>query len=161
MSQPSRPRGFTLIELMVTIGVAAILMLIALPTTMDKLVREQVDEALPLAEVVKAPVELAWRTGLPLPADNAAAGLPPPEKIVNRVVQSVRLDGGTIQITFGNSALRLLQGKVLTVRAAGVSDARIVPLTWLCAAAAVPGNMQAQGENRTTVPAPYLPVRCR
>lgn len=156
-----RARGFTLLEMMVTVAVAAILMLIALPSYMDKLVREQIAEALPLADLLKPPVEAAWRAGQPLPADNAAAGLPAPDRIVNPRVQSVTLDHGTIEIRFGNSAHRLLQGKVLTVRPAGVPDARIVPLAWLCASAAVPQPMQAQGENRTTVPAPYLPFRCR
>jgi type IV pilus assembly protein PilA len=161
MRDGRRARGFTLLELMVSIGVVAILALIALPTYLDKLVREQVYEALPLADVLKGPVELAWRMGAPLPADNAEAGLPPPEKIVNRVVQSVRLDHGTIEITFGNSAHRSLQGKVLTVRPAGVPDARVVPLTWLCGGAAVPQPMTAQGENGTTVPRNVLPLRCK
>jgi type IV pilus assembly protein PilA len=153
--------GFTLMELLVSIGVLAILMLVALPTYMDKLVREQVAEALPLADVLKPPVEAAWRAGTPLPADNAAAGLPPAEKIVNQRVQSVTLENGAIHIAFGNSAHRLLQGKILTVRAAGVPDARVVPLAWLCASAAVPEQMTPQGENRTTVPRSVLPMRCR
>ncbi len=156
-----RSRGFTLLELMVTIAVVAILMLIALPSYLDKLVREQVTEALPLADVLKPAVEAAWRAGGPLPADNAAAGLPPPDKIVNQRVRSVTLADGAIHIAFGNSAHRLLQGKVLTVRPAGVEDARIVPLTWLCGGAAVPEKMAPLGENRTSVPAGLLPLRCR
>lgn len=161
MSKSRGRQGFTLLELLVVVAVIAILALIALPNTMDRLVREQVVEALPLADVLKPPVEAAWRGGTPLPADNAAADLPPPEKIVSRLVQSVRLENGAIHLTFGNSAHRLLAGKVLTLRPAGVESARIVPLTWLCAGAAAPGNTTVQGENRTTVPAGLLPVRCR
>jgi type IV pilus assembly protein PilA len=150
-----------LIEILVVLAVLAILMLLALPTYLDKLLRDQITEALPLADVLKPPVEAAWRASEPLPADNAAAGLPAPEKIVNERVKSVTLEEGAIHIRFGNRAHQSLQDKVLTIRAAGVPDARVVPLAWLCAAAPVPGNMAAQGENRTTVPAAILPVRCR
>ncbi len=154
-------RGFTLIELLAVLAVAAILMMIALPTYLDRLVREQVAEALALAELAKVPLQAAWRAGQPLPADNEAAGLPPADKIVNQRVHSVALENGAIHIRFGNRAHRALQDKVLTIRAAGVPDARVVPLAWLCAGAAVPGNMQAQGEDRTSVPAGMLPLRCR
>ena len=155
------PRGFTLVEMMVVVSVIAILALIALPTYIDKQVREQVSEALPLADIAKPAVQAAWLLGTPLPADNAAAGLPEPEKIVNNWVQSVSVDHGAIDIVFGNRANKILQGKVLTVRPAGVDDARIVPLTWLCGSAPAPQKMTAQGENRTSVPPGLLPLRCR
>jgi prepilin-type N-terminal cleavage/methylation domain-containing protein len=44
-------RGFTLIEMMVVVGVIAILALMAYPTYQDKLVRDQIVEALPLADL--------------------------------------------------------------------------------------------------------------
>lgn len=146
---------------MVVVSVIAILALIALPTYIDKQVREQVAEALPLADIAKPAVQAAWLLGTPLPADNAAAGLPEPDKIVNNWVQSVSVDHGAIDIVFGNRANKVLQGKVLTVRPAGVDDARIVPLTWLCGSAPPPQKMTAQGENRTSVPPGLLPLRCR
>jgi type IV pilus assembly protein PilA len=156
-----RKSGFTLIELMVVVGILVTLMLVTLPSYTDKYVRDQVAEALPLADIAKTPIELAWRLGLPLPADNAAAGLPVADKIVNQQVQSVTVVQGAINITFGNRAHKDLQGKVLTVRPAGVDDARIVPFTWLCGTMAAPAKMSAQGENRTTVPLKFLPARCR
>src|SRR5262245_22981264 len=125
-------RGFTLLELMVALAVLAILLLIALPSYTDRIVREQVAEALPLAELAKPAVATAWRNGEALPADNTAAGLPPPEKIVNQYVRSVTVVQGAIHIAFGNRASRQLQGQVLTVRPAGVPDARVVPVVWLC-----------------------------
>jgi type IV pilus assembly protein PilA len=154
-------RGFTLLEIVTVLAVIAILAMIALPSYMDRIVREQVAEALPLADLLKPPVESAWRANQPLPADNAAASLPPAEKIVNTRVQSVTLENGAIHIAFGNSAHGKLRGKVLTLRPAGVPDARVVPVTWLCASAAVPDKMAVQGENRTTVPRGVLPLRCR
>lgn len=159
--QRAPPRGFTLIELMVAMAVLVILLLAALPGYSDKLVREQVVEALPLADLAKLPIELAWRLEQPLPADNAAAGLPAADKIVNQRVNAVTVEHGAIHIQFGNQAHKLLQGKVLTVRPAGVDDARVVPVTWLCGPSPVPEKMTAQGENRTSVSVGLLPRRCR
>lgn len=153
--------GFTLLEMLAVLSVIAILAMMALPSYMDRVVREQVVEALPLADLAKPPIEAAWRIGMPLPVDNAAASLPAADKIVNQRVKSVTVDRGAIHIEFGNQAHRTLQGKVLTLRPAGVEDARVVPVTWLCAGAAAPQKMTAQGENRTTVPSGLLPLRCR
>lgn len=146
---------------MVVLTVLAILALVALPTFTDKMVRDQIAEALPLANIAKAPVEAAWRVSQPLPADNAAAGLPAAEQIVNNVVGAVGLQDGVIVITFGNRAHSKLKGKTLSLRPAGVPTARVVPVTWLCGNAPPPVPMEAQGENRTTVPVPLLPIRCR
>jgi type IV pilus assembly protein PilA len=162
MTRPAlRRSGFTLVELMVVIAVLAILALIALPTFTDKLVRDQVAEALSLAAIAKPAIESAWRLGQPLPADNAAAGLPEPEKIVNNVVSAVTVQDGAIQIRFGNRAHAMLKGKTLSLRPAVVEDAPVVPVTWLCAMAPAPGKMTAKGSNRTDVPVRLLPLRCR
>ena len=84
-----RGRGFTLIEIMVAVGIVAILALMTIPAFMDQYIRNQIADALPLADIAKAPV------------------------------------------------------------------------AWVCGYAQVPGNMTAQGENRTNIPANYLPVSCR
>ncbi|HEX7888567.1 MAG TPA: pilin [Ramlibacter sp.] len=156
-----RRQGFTLLELMVVVAVIAILALIALPSYLDRIVREQIRDALPLADILKPPVEAAWRSGTPLPVDNASAGLPVADQIVGEWIQSVALENGAIHLTFGNRANRTLQGKVLTLRPAVEEDARVVPVTWLCGHAPAPAKMTAQGQDRTTVAAAMLPLRCR
>jgi type IV pilus assembly protein PilA len=157
----SRHRGFTLVEMMVVISVIAILALIALPTYTDKRVRDQVIEALPLADIVKPPVSAAWSQGQPLPADNAAAGLPAADKIVSTLVSSVTLQDGAIHIRFGNQANALLRGKTLSLRPAVVEDAPVVPIAWICGRAPAPDKMTVKGTDRTDVPAVFLPLRCR
>lgn len=158
---PRRNGAFTLIELMAVLAVVCILLLIALPSYIDKMVREQVLEALPLAELAKPAVEAAWRTGGAVPADNAAAGLPAADKIVNQRVASVTVEDGAVHIAFGNSAHGSLRGRTLSVRPAVVEDAPIVPITWLCGKARAPDKMKALGNDRTDVPVGLLPLRCR
>jgi type IV pilus assembly protein PilA len=156
-----RTRGFTLLEMMVVIGIVAILALMAIPTYQDKFIRDQIAEALPLADIVKPPVALSWAVLQTFPADNAAAGLPVAEKIVNNTISSVSIQGGAINITFGNKANRVILGKVLTLRPAVVEDAPIVPVTWVCGYATAPEKMTVKGENKTNIPPGHLPIRCR
>jgi type IV pilus assembly protein PilA len=156
-----RTCGFTLVEMMVVIGIVAILALMAIPTYQDKFIRDQVAEALPLADLAKPPVALSWAVLQTFPADNAAAGLPVAEKIVNNFIGSVAIQGGAINITFGNKANRAILGKVLSLRPAVVEDAPIVPVTWVCGYATAPEKMTVKGENKTNIPPGYLPIRCR
>jgi len=153
--------GFTLIEMMVVVAIVAILALMAFPTYQDKMVRDQIAEALPLADVVKAPVVAAWTLLKVFPPDNASVALPPPEKIVSNLVSAVTLENGAIHSTFGSRANGALRGKVLTLRPAVVDDAPVVPIAWVCGSAPVPGNMSAKGVNRTSIPPNYLPLKCR
>ena len=156
-----RTCGFTLVEMMVVVGIVAILALMAIPTYQDKFVRDQVAEALPLADLAKPPVALSWAVLQTFPADNAAAGLPVAEKIVNNFIGSVAIQGGAINITFGNKANRAILGKVLSLRPAVVEDAPVVPVTWVCGYATAPEKMTVKGENKTNIPPGYLPIRCR
>jgi len=157
----TRDRGFSLIEALAVIAVIAILATLALPSYLDKIIRDQVVEALPLADIAKAPIAAAWAAAQPLPADNAAADLPAPDKIVNYVVSAVAVRAGAIDITFGNRANGALKGKILTLRPAVVDDAPVVPVTWVCGYAAPPNKMTVKGTDNTSVLARNLPLKCR
>ena len=54
-----RRHGFTVLELLVVVGVVATLALMTLPSFIEKTVRDQVAEALPLAEMAKPPIGAA------------------------------------------------------------------------------------------------------
>ena len=153
--------GFTLIELMVVLAVVAILAMIAVPNLQDRVVRDQIVEAAKLADVAKDPVALAWKLTRSLPADNTAAGLPAPERIVSNLVSAVAVENGAVHLTFGNRANATLRGKTLSFRPAVVDDAQVVPVAWVCAAASAPPPMTIHGSNRTDLPARYLPLNCR
>lgn len=153
--------GFALMELMIAVAVIAIMATLALPNYESALARDQIVSAVPLADIVKAPIAQAWATAQSFPADNASAGLPPADKIVNNYVSAIAVADGAINITFGNSANRRLSGKILTLRPAVVEDAPIVPVTWVCGFAAAPDKMTIKGENKTNVTVGYLPLNCR
>ena len=154
-------QGFTLVEVMIVLAIIAILALMAMPSMQARLVRDQIAEAMPLADVAKQPVALAWTATQALPDDNEEAGLPPADRIVGNLVSSVRVEAGAVHVTFGNQANGAIRGKTLTLRPAIVEDAPVVPVAWVCGHAAAPENMSVQGRDRTDVPAQYLPLNCR
>jgi len=154
-------RGFTLIEMMVVLAIIAILALMAIPTYRDKYIRDQVVEAMSLAEIARKPIAAAWSATQSFPDDNAAAGLPPPDKVVSNYVKSLTVEDGAIHVAFGNQANGALAGMTLSLRPAVVKDAPIVPVAWVCGFAPVPEKMTAMGTNRTNLPKGWLPVNCR
>jgi type IV pilus assembly protein PilA len=156
-----RQAGFTLIEMLVVLAVISILALLAVPSYMDRIVREQVQAALPLAALAQKPVAAAWLAVGALPADNAAAGLPPPEKIVSNNVSSVSISGGAVHVTFGNRANKAIAGRTLSLRPAVVEDAPVVPVAWVCGAAEAPEKMTVMGQNLTDIRPGLLPLECR
>ena len=150
-----------MLEMAAVLAIIGILAILAVPGFQDRIVRDQIISAVPLADIVKAPIALSWATVQVLPTNNAAAGLPPAEKIVNNYISAVSVHDGAIDITFGNSANGLIKGKILTLRPAIVADAPIVPVAWVCGNADGPGQMTVKGENRTDIPNNYLPFNCR
>ncbi len=157
----TRYHGFTMLELMAVVAVIAILATLALPSYFDRIVRDQVKTALPLADIAKQPIAASWLLTQSFPVDNASAGLPPADKIVANYVSSVTVENGAIHITFGNRANNSIVGKVLTLRPAVVEDAPIVPVAWACGYAEAPEKMTVNGTNRTDIPEALLPIECR
>lgn len=153
--------GFTAIEMMVVVAIIAILTMIAIPSSMGRIIKEQVVAAMPLADVAKEPISALWKVTKTLPADNKEAGLPEAEKIVSNFISAVEVKNGVINMTFGNKAHPQIKGKILSFRPAVIEESQIVPVTWVCGNAKAPDKMKLVGENKTNVADDYLPHLCR
>lgn len=156
-----KSRGFTLVEMMAVIAVIGILSLMVIPTYQDRIIRQQIEAALPLTDLAKQPIAAGWALTHTFPTDNAAAGLPAADHIVNNYVSAVDVRDGAINITFGNRAMSTIRGKILTIRPAVVEDAPVVPVAWVCGRADAPQRMTPKGINQTNLPTLYLPLECR
>ena len=104
---------------------------------------------------------MAWTGTGEMPADNAAAGIPPRDKIIGNLVKDVNVDGGAITLTFGNNASKLLEGKRVTLRPAVVADQPLVPIAWICHDLPVPNGMEIRGKDETDIQNSFLPIECR
>lgn len=153
--------GFTLVELIVVIAIIAIMALAAIPSIQDRTLRAQLTEGLALAEVGKAAVAAAYAKSASMPADNEAAGLPPPDRIVGNRVSAVTVRNGAVHLRFGNQVHKSLMGKTLSFRPAVVDDYPQVPIAWICGSASVPDKMTAKGDNLSDLPPNLLPPSCR
>lgn len=150
-----------MLEMMAVLAVIAILAMLAVPSYVDGMVRQQIEAALPLAEIAKKPIADSWARLQVFPADNAAAGLPAADKVVGNYVSSLAVQDGAVHLTFGNRVHSAIAGKVLTLRPAVVEDAPVVPVAWVCGQAEAPNKMTAAGSNRTNIPDAFLPLICR
>ena len=63
-----------MMEMIAVIAVIAVLATLAVPSYLERIVRDQVKESLPLADIAKQPIAAAWSATQSFPADNAAAG---------------------------------------------------------------------------------------
>ena len=153
--------GFTLMEMLIAVAIVGVLAMLAVPSFQSNIVRDQIVQAVPLTSIAKKPIELLWSATQSLPADNAAAGLPPPAKIVNNYIRAVTVQDGAIHITFGNNAHTTIKDRILTLRPAVVDDTPVVPVAWVCGFAQAPGGMTVKGPNRTDIPEGLLPFNCK
>jgi type IV pilus assembly protein PilA len=161
MNRAFAASGFTLIELMIVIAIIGIMATFAMPTFQDRVIRTQIAEGLGLSEFARQAVQGYYSRNRGMPADNAAAGLPPADRIIGNYVTHLAVVNGAIVITFGNRSNRNLSGKKVTLRPAVVDGFAAVPIAWVCGVSPVPDKMRALGENVTDVPATHLPLDCR
>ena len=105
-----RYSGFTLIELMIVVAIIGILAGIAIPAYQSYTVRAQVTEAFSLASELKGPIQEYRKERGVLPADNAAAGVPSPDKLIGNYVTRVEVSHGAINVFFGNFVNKAIDG---------------------------------------------------
>ena len=142
-------------------AIIALLALMTIPVYLQRNLQLQVKDGLVFADFVKKAVAASFAMNGVLPADNAAAGLPAPDKIVGSIVTAVTVSNGVVTITYGNLAVSNISGKRLTLQPAYVADSPQVPVSWVCGLARTPSGLTVAGSNGTDIPNDWLPVGCR
>ncbi len=153
--------GFTLIEMMIILGIIAVLLMLAMPSMTPITIRGQIKEAVEIAAKLEPSVETIYGLTGKFPKDNDAAGLPPANKLLGSYVQGIELKDGAFHIKLGNKVNASVAGKIVTLQPVAVDDSPASPLSWVCGMAATPDGMSRVGENRTDVSLEMLPVKCR
>lgn len=152
--------GFTLLEVMITVAIIAILATIALPSQTGKFNQQKIVETLEIVERYKSDIEKTYRLTGEFPLDNEAAGIPLSKKIIGNYLQGMLVENGAMHLSLGNK-LPQLKGKIITVLPVYVADSPNSPISWICGFDQIPDGMIVAGVNRTNVEISTLPGRCR
>lgn len=123
-------KGFTLIELMITVAIVGILAAVALPAYQDYTIRAQVAEGLSLADGAKVVVAEYQANHGSLPADSTAAGY---SGATGKYVTGTAIANGVITATFGGSANSNLTDSTISLTPTVTSTGN---LSWNCTSSA-------------------------
>lgn len=142
----NQQKGFTLIELMIVVGVIGILAVVALPAYQDYVARAQVSEGIQLAASMKSHVEEAYadKGGLPISVPVGS------KNDAGNYVDIVSIDAnGVITAQFRELSSSAIKGKTVTLApnfAPGGNRGNGVTTVWSCGG---------------TVDTKYLPISCK
>jgi type IV pilus assembly protein PilA len=124
-------KGFTLIELMITVSIVGILSAVALPAYQSYTIRAQVSEGMSLAAGAKPTVLDYYQNNGSFPALSSDANY---SGSVGKYVTQVSIASGAITATFGGKSNVKISGGTLTFTPNTDTASGVVK--WTCAASA-------------------------
>ena len=158
-----RSGGFTLIELMLVVTIIGVLANIALPAYQEYVIRSRMTEAFTLAEPAQKAVSDYYDRWGRLPADNASAGVHPPEAWRGRLVKSVRIVQGAVEVEISQSPAAPAPVYTVFLLPAINRANPTGPLAWACNSTKFSPGWEVRGAIRPAQipPAKHLPAICR
>lgn len=130
-------KGFTLIELMITVAIIGILVAAAGPAYLDYTIRSQMSEGFRLSSGAKSAVVDYYQNYGRFPADNSEAGIADATFIKGQYVSSVTIARNAISVEYGNDVNVQVSGETITFTANVETNGSIV---WSCGSGGVIQN---------------------
>lgn len=111
--QKQKTRAFTLIELMITVAIVAIISVVAVPFYQDYVIKSEVSEGFGLSDSIRvAEADYYYNMGT-FPTSLSTLGLSSP---TGKYITSISLgDNGVISITYGNQVMSKVNNGILTL----------------------------------------------
>lgn len=155
-------QGFTFIELIIVATIISILAAIAIPAYYSYQSRAKIVEAFALSATAKRKIADFYRQTGYLPIDNAAIGLPAPDELSGKYIESLRVENGVIVATFRPST-DSLSGKVLSMHPKIVKNSPTTPMLFQCGSSIerLSEGVIVVGKDQTTLPKQLIPNGCR
>jgi type IV pilus assembly protein PilA len=163
-----RQRAFTLVELLLVIGVSGVVGALALSAYRTYAVRAEVEDGLGVARTLTPHVVAAFRRLGEAPAAEALEDLPLAALLArSAVVAGLSVADGRVDVVYGRAASGAIAGKRLSLTPYESADLAVV---WVCGneipgPGLMPLGFSGGGRQSVQVPATvearYLPAACR